>query len=689
MLTINLPLFFLPIAAVWQNKQIAIFFGSQTGTAEEYAIKFAKELKARFGTSPLVLDPEETDFTKLDSVPENCLVIFFMATYGEGEPTDNANQLMELLEDDAAEFSQGSSLEGLKYAVFGLGNRTYEHYNKVSRQLDARLAHFGATKVGERGEGDDDRSMEEDYLSWKDGALTAIGAVLDLQEGGGGDVVDFEVKESDLPVDDSKVYKGELSLRALTKTKGVHDAKNPYPAPISSASEVFPSSPDRSCVHMEFDLEGSGVTYQHGDHLAVWANNADHEVARLTHILGLANKESKKVDVKSLDPTLAKVPFPTPTTYEAVLKYYLDIGAKAGRQSLAAFTKFAPTEKAALELKRIAEDKEYFHVKVAAFSYTLGQVLQLVAGDSLAKEDVAKSTIWNIPFDRIISSVPRLSPRFYSISSSPKLQPNKVHITAVVLRYTPDGVLALGPDAKAAEPYVHGLATGMISQLRMAVLGQTPEGPEDPKFGTPTYTLLGPRNAYGPVGPGLKVPIHVRRSNFRMPTSPKVPVIMIGPGTGVAPFRGFVQERVATARKAKSKYGTGDAALADWGNMWLFYGCRKSSQDFLYHNEWPEYGAELAGKFRMEISFSRETFKADGSKLYVQDLIWDRRQELAKDILEKKAYIYICGEAKGMAQEVERVLQRILVDAKGSEQAGLKEYKLLKDRSRLLLDVWS
>lgn len=667
---------------------MVIFFGSQTGTAEEYAIKFAKELKARFGTSPLVVDPEDTDFSKLDTLPENCIAIFFMATYGEGEPTDNANQLMEFLEDDAAEFSQGSSLEGVKYAVFGLGNRTYEQYNKVSRALDARLAHFGATKIGERGEGDDDKSMEEDYLAWKDDALTAIGKALDLQEGGGGDVVDFEVNESDMPVDDSRVYKGELSLRALTKTKGVHDAKNPYAAPIAATSEAFSNSPDRSCVHMEFDLESSGVTYQHGDHLAVWANNPDHEVARLTHILGLADKADKKIDVKSLDPTLAKVPFPAPTTYEAVLKYYLDIAAKAGRQQLAAFVKFAPTEKAAAELQRLSEDKEYFNAKVAAHSYTLGQVLQLVAGDSLAKADVAKSTQWAIPFDRIISSVPRLGPRFYSISSSPKLHPNRVHITAVVLRYTPDGVLAK-PPGSAADQYVTGLATGLISQLRMAVLGREPSGPEDPTFATPTYSLLGPRNAYGPAGPGVKVPVHVRRSNFRLPTSPKVPVIMVGPGTGVAPFRGFVQDRVATARKAKAKFGNGDAALADWGDMWLFYGCRKSDEDYLYKNEWPEYSAELAGKLHMEVSLSREKFKPDGSKLYVQDLIWEQREALANAILEKRAYIYICGEAKGMAQEVEKVFQRILIEAKGSEFAGLKEYKLLKDRSRLLLDVWS
>ena len=141
---------------------------------------------------------------------------------------------------------------------------------------------------------------------------------------------------------------------------------------------------------------------------------------------------------------------------------------------------------------------------------------------------------------------------------------------------------------------------------------------------------------------------------------------MVGPGTGVAPFRSFVQERVAAAQKTIEKRG-GDAAeaLADWGNMWLFYGCRKSSEDFLYRDEWPSYAKSLHGKFKMETAISREKFKPDGSKMYVQDLIWEQRDALAKEILDRKATVYICGDAAGMAHDVEKTLLRILTEAKG------------------------
>ena len=159
---------------------------------------------------------------------------------------------------------------------------------------------------------------------------------------------------------------------------------------------------------------------------------------------------------------------------------------------------------------------------------------------------------------------------------------------------------------------------------------------------------------------------------------------------GVAPFRGFVQERVALARRTIEK--NGPDALNDWGTISLFYGCRKSTEDFLYAEEWPTYVDELKGKFKMQCAFSREPpYKPDGSKIYVQDLIWEDRKTIADAILVDKGYVYICGDAKAMSKAVEEVLMRILGEAKGgiAEVEGAAEIKLLKERSRMLLDVWS
>ncbi|KAH8818907.1 hypothetical protein DL96DRAFT_1471223 [Flagelloscypha sp. PMI_526] len=668
------------------KKRLVIFYGSQTGTAEEYAIRLAKEAKSKFGLASLVCDPEEYDFENLDELPEDCAAIFVMATYGEGEPTDNAVQLMQNLEDDSFEFSKGEhKLEGLKYVVFALGNRTYEHYNLIGRKVDEHLTNMGAQRIGERGEGDDDKSMEEDYLAWKDGMWDAFSVALGVEEGQGGDSPDFKVSELEShPAE--KVYQGELSARALTRTKGIHDAKNPYASPVSVAKELFQLTKDRNCVHVELNIEGSGITYQHGDHVGVWPLNADVDVERLLCVLGLHDKRDTVIGIESLDPALAKVPFPAPTTYGTVLRHYIDISAMAGRQILGTLVKFAPTPEAEAFLRDISSDKEKHHAFVANGCLKLGEVLQLAAGNDINLAPTPENTTaWNIPFDIIVSSVPRLQPRFYSISSSPKMYPTTIHVTCVVLKYQ-------STDQKAR--WVYGVGSNFLLNLKYASAGEAAPlishaSPSDPSgVSFPAYRIEGPRGAY--LSEKIyKAPIHVRRSTFRLPTNPKSPVIMVGPGTGVAPFRGFIQERVILARRSLEK--NGPDALKDWGKISLFYGCRRSTEDFLYADEWPQYTEELKGRFSLHTAFSRENFKPDGSKMYVQDLIWEDRENIADSILKGKGYVYICGDAKNMSKAVEEVLAKILGEAKGgsAEVEGAAEIKLLKERSRLMLDVWS
>ncbi|KAK8846787.1 hypothetical protein IAR55_005875 [Kwoniella newhampshirensis] len=678
------------------NKRCVILYGSQTGTAEEYAIRLAKEAKSRFGISSLVCDPEEYDMNLLDQVPEDCCVFFVMATYGEGEPTDNANTLMELIMDPTPEFSQGeSTLENLNYVVFGLGNKTYEFYNEVARNVDKRLTACRARRIGDRGEGDDDKSMEEDYLAWKDTMWEAFAERMGVEEGGAGDVADFVVRElaDHAP---EKVYHGELSPRALLATAsgastpvGAYGVKNPYPAPVLASKELFAVGGDRNCIHIEFDITGSGISYQHGDHVGIWPSNPDLEVNRLLSILGLEQKAQAIVDVESLDPALAKVPFPTPATYDAIFRHYLDISAIASRQTIAFLARYAPTEAAKEKLTRWGSDKDIYAAEIDGPALKLAEVLQAAVGDDF--HPPFRSTVWSIPFDRIVSSVPRLQPRYYSISSSSKLHPSAIHVTAVVLKYQS----AASPAHHHEPRWVFGLSTNFILNVKMAHSGEnTPELESENGMEAvtmkkvPSYRLAGPRGHY--VREKVyRVPIHVRRSTFRLPTSPKVPIIMIGPGTGVAPFRGFVQERVALARKAIEK--NGPDALKDWAPIYLFYGCRRADEDFLYREEWPEYEKELKGVFRMKVAFSREMKKADGGKVYVQDLIHEAASELAPLILEKRAYIYICGDAKSMSKAVEERLAQIMGEAKGGSAAveGVKELKTLKERNRLMTDVWS
>lgn len=190
-----------------------IFYGSQTGTAEGYASRLAKECSQKYGVNAMTADLELYDLTYLDTVPKDHLVFFVMATYGEGEPTDNAVEFWDLISDDQPSFSENEDLKNLQYVAFGLGNKTYEHYNSVIRHVDKRLLELGAKRIGERGEGDDDGSLEEDFLTWQEEMWPAFCEALGVDESNaqsGPRHATFAVEELG-EFDKTKLYLGELS----------------------------------------------------------------------------------------------------------------------------------------------------------------------------------------------------------------------------------------------------------------------------------------------------------------------------------------------------------------------------------------------------------------------------------------------------------------------------------------------
>jgi NADPH-ferrihemoprotein reductase len=210
-----------------------------------------------------------------------------------------------------------------------------------------------------------------------------------------------------------------------------YDARNPYPAPVIKSRNLFAIDTDRSCMHMEFDITNTGITYEAGDHLGVWPCNTDLEVERMLAILGLSGRRQTAVSVVPLDASIASPP--VPSTYEAIFRYYLDITSVASRQTIAALAKFAPTGAAHEKLTMWGSNRDHYEAEIIRSGYKIGEVLQLATSgiSSAPKND----SIWSVPFDRIISELPRVQPRFYSISSSSKLHPDSVHIAAVVLRY--------------------------------------------------------------------------------------------------------------------------------------------------------------------------------------------------------------------------------------------------------------
>ncbi|KAI8339389.1 hypothetical protein BC941DRAFT_372385 [Chlamydoabsidia padenii] len=644
-----------------QGRRCIIFYGSQTGTAEDYASRLAKECSQKYGVSAMAADIELYDLSYMDTLPEDHVVFFIMATYGEGEPTDNATEFWELITNDSPEFSTSSSdndtpLKNVRYVVFGLGNKTYEHYNSVGRTVDKHMQQLGALRIGERGEGDDDGSLEEDFLAWQETMWPAFCQALGVDENSaqsGPRQATFVVEEL-TTYDQALVYHGEIAERLNSEqVKVIYDAKQPYNAPITTR-ELFQEGGDRHCLHVDIDISGTNLNYQTGDHVAIWPTNNDVEVNRLASILGLSEKLDTVVMVKAVDPAASKqYPFPVPTTYQAIFRHYIDICAIPSRQALMSLVEYAPTEKSKAALLALANDKDNYRHAVSDAVRNLGEVLQYVMGDS-------DSAFASVPFDLIVECVSRLQPRYYSISSSSKEYPTMISATAVTLEYKPD---------TTCERTVYGVNTNYLWQIH-AKVHQVDDGRS-----YPVYSLNGPRGTLlAPDASHVKIPVHVRRSQFKLPRNSSAPVIMVGPGTGVAPFRGFVRERVLQKKEGKSV-----------GPTILFFGCRHSQKDFLYADEWPALFGELGEGSQMITAFSRET----DQKVYVQHRLQEHGQQMW-DYLQQGGYIYVCGDAKNMARDVQSTFVSFahLYGGK-SEDAANAFIKQLRTTGRYQEDVWS
>eukprot|EP00658_Telonema_sp_P-2_P012045 TRINITY_DN14595_c0_g1_i1.p1 TRINITY_DN14595_c0_g1~~TRINITY_DN14595_c0_g1_i1.p1 ORF type:complete len:223 (+),score=73.63 TRINITY_DN14595_c0_g1_i1:248-916(+) len=155
-----------------------VFYGSQTGTSEGMATKFVREMK-RHGFNAKLVDMEEFEMDGMENLEEEPYVVFFLATHGEGDPTDNAKAFYEWLKDKER---QEGELSKLAYSVFGLGNTQYEEYNAMGRYFDTRLAELGAQRIGEYGEGDDDKDLSLIHISEPTRLLSISYAVFCLKK---------------------------------------------------------------------------------------------------------------------------------------------------------------------------------------------------------------------------------------------------------------------------------------------------------------------------------------------------------------------------------------------------------------------------------------------------------------------------------------------------------------------------
>ncbi|AJJ11045.1 sulfite reductase [NADPH] flavoprotein, alpha-component [Yersinia rohdei] len=545
-----------PAVAAPATLTITLISASQTGNARRLAEQLRDDLLA----AKLNVNLVNAGDYKFKQIAQERLLVIVASTQGEGEPAEEAVALHKFLLSKKA-----PKLPETAFAVFGLGDTSYEHFCQAGKDFDNKLAELGAERLLNRV--DADVEYQASAQQWRQQVVAALQARVPSQSTAAAAVTQSGIVD-------------EISSSPYSKA-------SPLTAQLSVQQKVTGRNSEKDVRHIEIDLGDSGLRYQPGDALGVWFDNDPAQVEELLALLWLKGNEPVSIDGKniSLSQALLSELELTQNTTLIVDKY----AALSRDEKLIALLADKPA------LQHYAKNTPIV--------------------------DMVRQAPSDLNADQLVALLRPLTPRLYSIASSQAETENEVHITLGVVRYDIEGRARTGG------------ASGYLAD-RLALEGD------------------------------IRIFIE-HNDNFRLPANPETPVIMIGPGTGIAPFRAFMQQREA------------DGAT---GKNWLVFGNPHFTEDFLYQVEWQRYVKDGL-LTRIDLAWSRD----QAHKIYVQDKLREQSAELWNWI-QDGAHIYVCGDANRMAKDVEQVLLDVVAlhGAMDAEQADeyLSELRLARRYQR-------
>ncbi|OYU44996.1 MAG: hypothetical protein CFE44_09860 [Burkholderiales bacterium PBB4] len=371
----------------------------------------------------------------------------------------------------------------------------------------------------------------------------------------------------------------------------------------------------RSKRHIEIALP-AGMSYRAGDYLAVLPRNHQDNVTRALRRFNFA--ADSRVVIQSANSDLTSLPVDHPVGVEDLLFHYVELTQPATRAQVAQLAASArcPPEKA--ELQGLIDEAGYSE-RVLAPRVSVLDLLERFASCELG-------------FAAFLELLPPVRARRYSISSSPLWNDARCTLTVSVVK----------SPAMSGQGLYHGLASSYLAQCE----------------------------------PGARIALAVRPSNthFHPPTLPQTPMIMVCAATGLAPFRGFLQERAVQAANGQSL-----------GPSLLFFGCDHPEVDFLYRDELATW--EAAGVVSVRPAFCKAP---QGGVVFVQHRLWKDRADVV-ELFQQGAHVYVCGDGHRMAPAVRETFVRIYHEAAGATMAEAERWfeQIERETGRYVADVFS
>lgn len=521
---------------------ITLISASQTGNARRVAEALRDDLQAAKLNVKLV---NAGDY-KFKQIAGEKLLVVVTSTQGEGEPPEEAVALHKFL------FSKKApKLDGTAFAVFGLGDTSYEFFCQSGKDFDSKLAELGGERLLDRVDAD---------VEYQAAAAEWRARVVDVLKARAPTAAPAQLATSGAV--------NEIHTSPYTK-------EAPLTATLAVNQKITGRDSEKDVRHIEIDLGDSGLRYQPGDALGVWYQNDPALVKELVELLWLKGDEPVTIEGKTLP--LAQA-----------LEWHFELTVNTAN----IVENYATLTRSETLLPLVGDKAQLQH-----YAATTPIV------------DMVRFSPAQLDAEALIGLLRPLTPRLYSIASSQAEAENEVHVTVGVVRYDIEGRARAG-----------GASSFLADRVE-----------EDGE-----------------------VRIFIEHNdNFRLPANPQTPVIMIGPGTGIAPFRAFMQQRAAEGAEGKN---------------WLFFGNPHFTEDFLYQVEWQSYVKEGVLS-RIDLAWSRD----QQQKIYVQDKLREQGAEVWRWINDG-AHIYVCGDANRMAKDVEQALLEVIAEYGAMDAEAADEF---------------
>ncbi|GAA5862718.1 hypothetical protein JCM3774_001895 [Rhodotorula dairenensis] len=606
------------------SRSILVLHASVTGTAVDVAERIGRRAR-REGWAAQVKSVAQFNPVEL---LEHGLVVFVLPTTGNGQTPPQFVPLWTALLHPGL---PPDFLEDLRYAVFALGDSSYGKYNWVGKKLSRRLDALGAHAVTERGEGDDQNEwgVESTFPGWLDELMSTIDPLYPRAPGF------VPLAATARPPARVRLEKVASTSQQQQQQQQQQGANNGTDAAANAAllwtddarwarliKNERVTAPDWYQDVREIELEVEGVDpderkrlYAAGDVLEIRPRNSDEDVNRFLQSAGWTEQADEVVAIyptdsdQSLPPHL---PSGYRTSLRHLLTYELDISSVPNYSFFEWLAHFCEGEMQE-RLREFASPAGYDELLDYARRprRTINEVLYEFRSAQ-------------IPPEYIFDLLPLIRPRGFSISSSPSSHDGKVDLLVAIVTYK----TILSVPRK-------GLTTSWLASLE----------------------------------PGARIPVRFDTSGLlKLPPTP-APLIMVGPGTGVAPFRALMEERVR--------------AGADGTENLLFFGCRSVKADFYFRQFWQDLVDE--GKLTLSIAPSRD----QEDKVYVQHRIPEYASQIW-DYITRGGYIYVCGSSTLMPKAVKKALLGVFRSqgALSDEATAEALWERLEKEGRIIEETW-